>query len=371
MDKLINWPPSWNTLFLLPALFLAFTMHELAHALVAYLLGDTSQVERKRLSLNPLRHVSWLGMAAFLLVGIGWAKPVLVDYTRFRIKNRAFGMFLVSVAGASINLLTALLVFLGMAVTATLVSLLNGVSPVDVFLFLLTQEAGPDALGVAVALSTYMVNVNLLLALFNLLPLPPLDGFQALMSLFGAIRYLIQGPKGAAPVPQPTSKAEGEEESALSPAQIHFNIALDYQKSGALDEAIARYRQALAHDEGLGLAYYNLGLVYLAKGRLPLASSAFKAAMQSGRDVAVQVEANHRLHEIARAEQSPTFELGPVPPPLEPGSKVEATAGQAPPLDPTVSKRLWLRLGLGGAFLVVLAGAAWLFVTLVTLSVMG
>ena len=72
----IHWPPTWATLLLLPALFVAFTVHELSHALVAYLLGDTSQVERQRLSLNPLRHVSWVGLVVFLLFGFGWAKPV-------------------------------------------------------------------------------------------------------------------------------------------------------------------------------------------------------------------------------------------------------------------------------------------------------
>ena len=65
MEDLIHWPPSLSTLLLLPALFVGFTVHELAHALVAYLLGDTSQVEKKRLSFNPLRHVSWLGLVVF------------------------------------------------------------------------------------------------------------------------------------------------------------------------------------------------------------------------------------------------------------------------------------------------------------------
>jgi len=99
MTGFLGWPPTWATLLLLPALFLGFTVHELAHAVVAYLLGDTSQVERRRLSFNPLRHVSWLGLALFLLVGIGWAKPVWVDYSPLPIKNRSLGIFLVVVAG--------------------------------------------------------------------------------------------------------------------------------------------------------------------------------------------------------------------------------------------------------------------------------
>ena len=183
MGDLISWPPSWSTVLLLPALFVGFTVHELAHALVAFSLGDTSQVERKRLSFNPLRHVSWVGMVVFLLFRFGWAKPVWVDARRFRIKNRAFGMFLVSIAGATANLLTGLLAFFGMMATVTVVWMVTGSSPVDVMQFLMVSEPGPDAQGVAVALSSYMVLVNLALAFFNLLPFPPLDGFQAAISL--------------------------------------------------------------------------------------------------------------------------------------------------------------------------------------------
>ena len=77
MLNVFRWPPGWATLWLLPALFIGFTVHELAHALVAFLLGDTTQVERNRLSFNPLRHVSWVGMATFLLIGIGWALSLI------------------------------------------------------------------------------------------------------------------------------------------------------------------------------------------------------------------------------------------------------------------------------------------------------
>ena len=114
MDELIFWPPSWSMLLLLPALFLGFTVHEIGHAIVALLLGDSSQLERRRLSLNPLRHVSWIGLVVFLLFGFGWAKPVQVDISRFRMKNRALGMFVVSIAGAAANMVTAVLALLGM-----------------------------------------------------------------------------------------------------------------------------------------------------------------------------------------------------------------------------------------------------------------
>lgn len=370
MKQLFHWPPSWSTLLLVPALLVGFTVHELAHALVAYLLGDTSQVERHRLSFNPLRHVSWLGMAAFLLIGLGWAKPVWVDQRRFRIKNRLFGMFLVSVAGATANLLTALLALVGMSATVAIVWMVTGASPVAVMEFLMAPELGPDVQGLAVAFSYYMMTVNLLLGLFNLLPLPPLDGFQALMSLFGLIRNAIKG-REAGTSPQVAAKAATDREPVTSPAQIHFGIGLQYQKDGQLDEAIARYRQATAHDEQLALAYYNLGLAYWAKGRLPLAISAFKAAAQSGDDTAVQIQADLRLQELTRAEQDPAVAAGPAPPPLEPGTALVAPASSTPPLDPDVARRVWLRLSIGGAAMMVLAIAIWLFVTAVALVSVG
>jgi Zn-dependent protease len=362
MPESFTWPPQWSTLLLLPALFVAFTVHELAHALVAFLLGDTSQVERNRLSWNPLRHVSWLGMLAFLLVGFGWAKPMVTDWTRFRIKNRALGMFLVSIAGSAANLLLAVAVLMGMTLTAMTVTAVNGTDPAEVLFFLMTHAPGPDELGVAVALSTYMVIVNLVLAFFNLLPLPPLDGFQALASLVSMVRNALRDDRQA-------SQAEPSRtgEAVRSPAQIHLEIALAYHREGEWDEAIARYRQALEHDDRFALAYYNLGLAYLAKGRLPLATGAFRAAKKEAADVGVHLQAHRRLKELADLEQGGTVEARPIPPPLEPGAEIEVEGQNARALDPIIVRRLWLRLSLGGALALVLAVAAWLYVTAIAL----
>jgi Zn-dependent protease len=370
MERLFGWPPSWTMLLYLPALLVGFTVHELAHAIVAFLLGDTSQVERKRLSFNPLRHISWLGMIVFLLFGLGWAKPVRVDPMRFQIKNRAFGMFLVSLAGASANLVVAIVALVGMMATAMVVSFLTGASMWSVVQFLAATELKMDLQGLAVALSSYMLIVNLVLAFFNLLPLPPLDGFQVLMSLFAMIRAGLKRPAGVEPARRPSSATVTEEEAGRSPAQIHFGIGLEYHKAGQWDEAIARYRQAIAHDEHFALAYYNQGLAYMAKGRPSLAASAFKAAMQPGGELGVRIEADRRLHELALAEQDPAAEPGPVPSPLEPGSTSDLVPGAAPPLDPTVARRVWLRLGIGGVVMVIWAVMIWVFVTGVALEAM-
>jgi tetratricopeptide (TPR) repeat protein len=177
-------------------------------------------------------------------------------------------------------------------------------------------------------------------------------------------------------VPEAAVTAGREQAEPLkSPAEIHFAIGLDYHRQGELEEAIARYRQATDHDEGFGLAYYNLGLAYWAKGRLLLAMSAFRAVLQAERDPVLLYQAERHLRALEQAERDPAAaeaELGPPPPPLEAPAADEALpAGGSAPLDPDLVRRLWLRLALGGAGSLCLAAAAWVFVTVVTLMGVG
>jgi Zn-dependent protease len=368
MADIVNWPPTWSTLLLLPALFVGYTVHELAHAFVAFMLGDTSQVERKRLSFNPLRHVSWMGMIAFLLVGFGWTKPVFVDQTRLRFKNQAFGTFLVAISGSAANLLTALLVLFGTMVTVGVVLTSTAASPSDIMQFLIVEEPGLDAQGFVVAFTSYMIAVNLLLGLISLLPLPPLDGFLAVMSLVG-MWHGVQGTRSAlGSTTQPTPQTTGGDSPPQTPAQIHFEIGLEYHKAGQFEEAIARYRQALAHDEDFSLAYYNQGLAYWEKGRLPLATSAFRAVLESSRHADVRLPASLRLRELAKLEQEPGAELGSVPPPLDPGEPAQRTEDEVPALDPALARRVWLQMGFGTTAMLVGAFAIWLFITAVMLA---
>ncbi len=373
----MRWPPSWTTLWLLPALFLGFTVHELAHALVAYLLGDTSQVERNRLSFNPLRHVSWIGMAAFLLVGFGWAKPVQVDHRRFRLGNRHFATFLVSIAGAAANLALALAALAGMMLTVAVVVMVEGTPAMGrAYSFLTLVELGPDLQGAAVALSSYVVLVNLVLGIFNLIPLPLFDGFNAAVSLVLAVKMALRRPVPATPLPLPEPLRQEPPGAAAagdaSPAQIHFDIALAYHRDGQWDEAIARYRQATDYDGSFALAYYNLGLAYWAKGRLPLATSAFRAAIEAHGAEGVRQKAELHLQHLARVAQDPSVDAGPPPPPFEPaavdGDGAEEAA--APALDAGAVRGVWVRLAVGAGALVVLALTAWLYVTAVTLLAM-
>jgi Zn-dependent protease len=369
MERVVSWPFSWETVLLLPALFAAFTVHELAHAAVAFVLGDTSQVERRRLSFNPLRHVSWLGMAAFLLLRIGWAKPMWVDPSRFRTRHPALGTFLVSIAGSAANLVTALVAAAGMVGTMTVVMALTGASLGEVLAFVMGMTPGPTIEGLVLALSSYMVLVNLVLAFFNLLPLPFLDGFQALTSLYVLVRDALRGGPAAAGAMSPAAAAMIGGLPEGSPAQIHFTIGLQYQQEGQWDEAIARYRQALTQDRELCLAYYNLGVAYWAKGRPNLAANAFQGAMRCRGDGSVRGLAEQRLRQLGQAAQGRRGALGPVPAFLAPGDRVEAP--EAPPaLDATLVRRVWLRLAVGATVALLATAAAWVFVTVAVLQAM-
>ena len=362
MNQIFRWPPSWSTLLFIPALLIGFTVHELGHAVVAFMLGDTSQVERNRLTFNPVRHVSWLGMLAFLLVGLGWAKPVWVDQARFRIKNRAFGMFLVSISGAAANFLVAMVALLAMTVTAAVVWVVADASPVDVLPYMMAQDVGLDTHGLVVALTYYVMIANLLLAFFNLLPFPPLDGFHAVVSLYALVKNPATRNMAESDLPY---SAEGSkvEDSERSPAQIHFDIGLAYHRKGQVDEAIARYRQAIAHDQDFGIAYYNQGLAHWQKGRVPQAESAFRAAARTSDDVGVRLQADLQRKRLSQVDAGQDTEDAQIPPPLEPGIAASSVPDAPAPMDPLVARRVWLRLAVGGGLLLAAALAIWLAVT--------
>lgn len=154
---------------LIVPLIVAIVFHEVAHGWVARLLGDPTAHERRRLSLNPLRHVDPMGtivvpgmLALASLPTFGWAKPVPVDYRRLR--NPRFGMMAVAAAGPLTNLVLAALG----AVALGLVARADGEGGVTAF--------------VVLSLTSF-VFINVSLALFNLLPIPPFDGSHILEGL--------------------------------------------------------------------------------------------------------------------------------------------------------------------------------------------
>jgi Zn-dependent protease len=160
-----------TALALIPALVIAIVFHEVAHGWVALMLGDPTAKERNRLSLNPIRHVDPFG--TLILPGLlaltgapvfGWAKPVPV--IKQRLNNPRFGMMAVAAAGPATNLVLAALG--------------------AVVLGLLARSTGADTAGLpgfAGAALYLFVLINVFLALFNLLPVPPFDGSHIIEGL--------------------------------------------------------------------------------------------------------------------------------------------------------------------------------------------
>ena len=152
----------------LPGLVIALVIHEYAHAKAADVMGDFTPRMTGRLTLNPMAHIDPIGLIMLLVVRFGWAKPVMINARNFR--NWRQGELLVAVAGPVANLLVAFISLLAMAVLFKL---------------------GIFSEGVRLVLSM-MVLFNINFAIFNMLPLPPLDGSKVLMVLLpGRLAYKL------------------------------------------------------------------------------------------------------------------------------------------------------------------------------------
>lgn len=151
----------WTYLLTGAAALIAITFHELSHGFIAYKLGDPTAKRLGRLSLNPIRHIDIWGLLMLIVAGFGWAKPVPVNMQNFKHPKR--GMALTALAGPASNLLLA---FAALLLAALLWPFENTiVSYIVLFLFILA-------------------NISIGLGIFNLLPIPPLDGSKMLFSLF-------------------------------------------------------------------------------------------------------------------------------------------------------------------------------------------
>ena len=140
------------------ALLISLILHENAHGLAALYMGDTTAKDSGRLSLNPFKHLSLLGTLSLFIFRFGWAKPVPINPYNFR--KRKLGDFLVSISGILTNFLLAF-IFLA------------------IFDFVILKV---DANPYLVLFVKSMVQYNVLLGVFNLIPLPPLDGSKIIMT---------------------------------------------------------------------------------------------------------------------------------------------------------------------------------------------
>jgi len=182
-------------LLAIPVLY-SIIIHELAHGWVAYRMGDPTAKQAGRLSLNPLKHLDPVGTLMLFIFGFGWAKPVPINLAYVRDMRK--GLILVSSAGIIANIVVAFVAFL----------LLRIISP------------SAEAIGL---LLHYLAQINIILAAFNLIPIPPLDGSKVLMGFMSErFQYLF---------------------SRLEPYGLFIIIALLY--IGALNPVIAMFRRII------------------------------------------------------------------------------------------------------------------------------
>ena len=144
-------------LMTVPILIISLTLHEISHGFASYLMGDKTAKYNGRLSINPLKHIDWFGFFMLLIAGIGWAKPVPVNMFKFNDPKK--GMAITALAGPLMNVL---LVFVSLILYA-LGIVFNWNVYVQMFLFIAAQY-------------------NAVIAMFNLLPIPPLDGSKILFA---------------------------------------------------------------------------------------------------------------------------------------------------------------------------------------------
>jgi len=162
-----------NVIYLIPAILISLSFHEFSHAFVSYKLGDPTAKNMGRLTLNPFKHLDILGTIMLLVARFGWAKPVPINPMYYR--DRRKGVMLVSLAGPLSNVLLAL----AFSVPMLYIQAKYGIRGARYF----------DATSIMYNLSVFFYVININLAVFNILPVPPLDGSKILSAVLPPSRY--------------------------------------------------------------------------------------------------------------------------------------------------------------------------------------
>lgn len=166
-DLLTN-PANWilRQLLILPGIVIGLSLHEFAHALVSDRLGDPTPRNQGRLTVNPAAHIDPVGFLALLFIGFGWGQAVQINPSYYKKQRR--DETLVALAGVTMNLLLAVL-FTGVLK----VTLMTGGG------FLSTRLGG-----ILLVILQQVISINIVLMVFNLMPIPPLDGFNVIANVF-------------------------------------------------------------------------------------------------------------------------------------------------------------------------------------------
>lgn len=162
-------------IYIIPGLFLAISVHEFAHAYVAYKLGDITPEREGRLTLNPFAHIDPLGLVTLFVFGIGWGRPVTYNPSAIgkSAKEIEKNESLVALAGPVSNFIVAILV-----------SFISGLT----YFLGLKLGANMKIIGIILLIFYSAISINVGLGIFNLIPIPPLDGFKV-FSLFLPRKY--------------------------------------------------------------------------------------------------------------------------------------------------------------------------------------
>lgn len=157
-----------NLVLTIPGVLIALTFHEFAHAWVAYKLGDDTPKYQGRINLNPLSHIDPVGFVFLIVAGFGWGKPVQIDPRNFNGKySISKAEAIVSAAGPIMNLILAFIFLIIYYLLFGVTNILDGLSM--------------QWQGIIYYVITYIISINIGLGIFNLIPLPPLDGSKILM----------------------------------------------------------------------------------------------------------------------------------------------------------------------------------------------
>lgn len=161
-------------LIFLPGIILGLTVHEYSHALVAHMCGDSTAKDQGRVSLNPLKHIDPLGFLMLVIAGFGWAKPV--QFNEQNLRNPKTDVIKIALAGPLSNAVIAMIL-------SIVFSLLSSTLP----------AYSTQAMRVVFEILSSAIYLNWALFIFNLIPLPPLDGSHLLLSQFKKFQVLYNG----------------------------------------------------------------------------------------------------------------------------------------------------------------------------------